>query len=253
MCVRGGVGYQWGSHSRHRLDEPRRVIPWLMVLPQSQPSFRPAGSVLHYSQYFVKLPVVLIGGLKHRWVNPHGLGHLGYLGNVADEPLGMQGVGDIQYMLPGLELVRSTAVMNIFRSYPSQRGMMMRGVVPREEVHAEYPCIFEATEAFREFWAVLEGLELTLGEGIIVENVWPLVCLRYTQIDKQLGHAFGTHRGAAVRMQRQLFPVIPCLTHISAINRLAKVVDSRTPHHPAHGVPAKDIQDDVQIKVRPLH
>ena len=49
----------------HRLDEPDRVIPWPVALPQSRPPFRPATVTLRDGRFVIQLSSLpaLVAGL----------------------------------------------------------------------------------------------------------------------------------------------------------------------------------------------
>ena len=77
-------------------------------------------------------------------------------------------------------------------------------VVPGEEGPAERAGVLERAEAVGELGPVLEGLELGLGEGVVVGDVRPAVGLGDAEVGEQQGHRLGGHRRAAVGVDREL-------------------------------------------------
>ena len=76
-------------------------------------------------------------------------------------------------------------------------------VVSAEEPLAVGSAILDAAEAPGEVGTVLQGLELRLGERVVVRGVRPAVGLGELQIDQQRGDGLRAHAGAAIGVQRQ--------------------------------------------------
>ena len=72
--------------------------------------------------------------------------------------------------------------MNDLGSQPAQAGMMMLGVVPREEPLTKTPGVLDATKAIWKLRPVLERFEVGLGERIVVGVVRPAVRFGDSQI-----------------------------------------------------------------------
>ena len=79
-------------------------------------------------------------------------------------------------------LRRGEPVVHIVRREQPEPDVMMLGVVPREEVAAEAAAVFERAETVREVGPILQGLELRLGEWIVVRDVRPRVSLGDAEI-----------------------------------------------------------------------
>src|SRR6266849_6834966 len=82
--------------------------------------------------------------------------------------------------------------------------MSMLAVVPGEELRTEVPRILLRTKAVRKCRTVLERLELTFRERIVVRDVRPIQAAGHAEIGQQQSHWFGSHRRAAIRMNDQL-------------------------------------------------
>src|SRR5437773_1687100 len=63
---------------------------------------------------------------------------------------------------------------------------------------------FERAEALGKVRAILQGLELRLGEGIVVGDARPRVGLRDTEVSIEQGQRLRRHRRAAVGVDAQL-------------------------------------------------
>jgi len=106
--------------------------------------------------------------------------------------------------------------------------------------------------AWREIGAVLQRLELRLGERVVVGDVRPRVALGDREVGQQEGHRLGCHRRTAISVQGELVrrdAVAP-----------AGLVDERLRdrgafpcgQRPADDVAAEDVEDHVQVEVGPL-
>ena len=95
-------------------------------------------------------------------------------------------------------------VMDSFRGEQADTGMVMFDVIPGKEILAEASAILDATEALGEIWPVLEGLELGLGEWLVIARVGRAMGLGDPQIGQEQGHGPGPHGRAPVRMNGQL-------------------------------------------------
>src|SRR5437773_3548666 len=64
--------------------------------------------------------------------------------------------------------------------------------------------VLERAEALGKVRAILQGLELRLGEGIVVGDARPRVGLRDTEVSIEQGQRLRRHRRAAVGVDAQL-------------------------------------------------
>jgi hypothetical protein len=98
----------------------------------------------------------------------------------------------------------------------------MLAVVPEEEPLAERLGILVGPEPIREVRAVLEGLELGLGEGLSLET-WGQECEGTTpKVASSRAHGLRGHRWAAVGMNDELVGAMRWRSQLSAINTLAR-------------------------------
>jgi len=130
--------------------------------------------------------------------------------------------------------------------------MAVLGVVPRKERSAVARGVIDPEEATRKTGGVLQGLELRLRERVVIGDLGPTQRSRHTEIGKQLRRALARHGGSTIGMQGQNL-------------RLDALLDTRffdqstgqrrvlpVGHHPAHRVAAEDVEQDVEVVVRPL-
>ena len=136
--------------------------------------------------------------------------------------------GGIERELPcGKGLLRSTLV-DVVRRQVCDPAVAMLGVVPREEGPAESLGGFLAGETRGETRVVLEGLELGLGEGIVVADVGPAEGLGESQIGEQLSRALVAVIGEPRSLCRvRTSGLTSCLQHVSSMRRPARLAFSR--------------------------
>jgi len=177
----------------------------------------------------------------------------GWLGWLPDEALRVCGVGSAEHLLPGVTHRRGSPLMHGGRRHQPNAGVAMLAVVPGEEGLAEDAGVFEAAEAFREVRAILQRFELGLGEGVIVAGIGSAVRLGDPQVDEQPRDGPRFHRGAAIRMQGQL-PRLDLLLLAGVCDEpLGQYRRLCRGDHPADHVAAEDIQNDIEVAVRPFH
>ena len=80
---------------------------------------------------------------------------------------------------------RGESQVHVVRREQSQPDVMMLGVVPGEEVAAEAAPVLDRAEPFRKVGPVLQGLELRLGERVVVRDMGARVRLGDAEIGKQ--------------------------------------------------------------------
>ena len=128
----------------------------------------------------------------------------------------------------------------------------MHGVVPLEERLAVRARIGDGAESIRKFRAVLQGLELGLGEWIVVGDVRTTMGLGDIEIHEQFGHEFGSHAGPAIGVQGELSWGDIVLGNGLRDELLRQLGALALCDHPTHDIAAEDIQDDVEMEVGPL-
>src|SRR3981189_1154753 len=130
--------------------------------------------------------------------------------------------------------------------------MTMLGVVPGKECLAVRPGILDATDAIREVRTIFKRLEVRFGEGIVIANIRLTMSLDDLQIDQQGSDGLRSHAGAAIGVQCEAtrFDVLSgdgiSNQHFGQFSSLPGS------DHPAHYVAAEDVEDHVQMEVRPL-
>ena len=125
-------------------------------------------------------------------------------------------------------------------------------VVPTKKSLRKNSAILNAPEAVRELRPVFYGAELAFRIRIVVGDVRPAVCFGHTQVGQSERHRLGTHRRAAIGMQRELSgsDVLFCTALLDqALGQLRAFAYG---HHPAGDVAAEDIEDHLEINVGPL-
>ena len=91
-----------------------------------------------------------------------------------------------------------------------------------------------------------------LGERIVIGHLGTAQRARYAEISEKLRGALAGHRRAAVRVQGQhlgldALLVTSFLDETPGQRRVLPISD-----HPAHDVAAKDVEQHVEVEVRPL-
>ena len=75
--------------------------------------------------------------------------------------------------------------MHLVRGHQADAGVMMVLVVPVEEAAAEAPGVLDAAEALWEAWLIFQGLEVALGERVVVGCVRSVVRASDPEIGEQ--------------------------------------------------------------------
>ena len=187
-----------------------------------------------------------------RRVDPGLLGQNRRPGWPADEPLRMLAIGGEQGLLPGLNQLLGQPVVNDSRRHQADPRMTVLGVVVVEEAAAEASGVLDGAETIGELRAVLHRLELRLGVRIVVGHVRPRVALEHAQVSQQQGHRLAAHRRTAVRVDRELVWRDPLLAAARGDQTAGQRGTLPVGHHPAGHVATEDVEDHVQVEVRPL-
>lgn len=93
------------------------------------------------------------------------------------------------------------AIVDGVRGHQADATVAMVVVVPVEEMLTMSPGILERSEALREVWPILQGLELRLRVRVVVRDVRTAVGAGDVQIDQQLRDGLGAHARAPIGMQ----------------------------------------------------
>ncbi len=196
---------------------------------------------------------LLRGRFFRRRVDPDRVRQVRRLGRLTDESLWVGRVGGQQHLVPGGPHQFGPPLMHGSRRHQPDSRVPMLAVVPGEEPLTEGASLFEAAESFWEIRAILQGFELSLREGVIVTGIGAAMRLGDTEIGEQQRHRLGGHGGAAIRMQGQV-PRLDLLLQAGVGDELlGQGRRLRRGKHPANHIAAEDIQDDVEVEVRPRH
>ena len=83
---------------------------------------------------------------RYRFVNPDGIGQGQRFWEIALKAFGVFSECGIKNSLPIFDNLLCPSIMDILRGEETYSGMIMFGVVPGEELPAERPGVFDASE-----------------------------------------------------------------------------------------------------------
>ena len=129
---------------------------------------------------------------------------------------------------------------------------MVRVVVPREPLAADGAGVCERAEPVRKLRPVLQGPELRVGERIVVAHAGPRMTGVDAQVREEQRDESAAHGRAAIRMDRELLRGNALLQAGGRNQAIRQVRSLVARDHPAHGVAAEEVEDDVQrvVEVR---
>ena len=146
---------------------------------------------------------ILAGRLSRR-IDPDGVRQDFEARRALYEALGMSRVGGQAGTQTDLERRGRAPVVDVGRCEIAQAAVMVRVVVPREQIVTDRAGVFHRSEAVGELGPVLQRAELRFRKGVVIADPRP----RMTGLDAQIGEEqrdeFAPHRGAAVGMNREL-------------------------------------------------
>jgi len=114
------------------------------------------------------------------------------------------------------------AVVDVGWREIAQPAVMVRVVVPREQIVADGAGVFDRAEAIRKLRPVFERAELRFRKRIVVADAGTRVTCVDAEVREQLGDELAAHRRAAVGMNRELVRADPLLRHVASIRRWAR-------------------------------
>ncbi len=174
------------------------------------------------------------------------------LGRLADEALGVLGVGGVEDLGPlGSDELGATVVHVSGRVEPDPTVTVLV-VVPAKEPAAEGVGVLVAAEAVGELGPVLHGAELAFAVGVVVACVRSAVGLGHPEVGQQERHWLGGHRRAAVGVDGELAVGDALLGDGVGQQRLGERGALGVGQHPARHVARVDVEDHVQVEVGPL-
>ena len=129
------------------------------------------------------------------------------------------------------------------------QAFMRPTAVGREELAAPLSGVVIVSEATGVARPVLGGLELAFAERIVVAHARSREASFYAQVREQIAEAVRDHRRATVLMDDQLIRLDrPARQDLAEqVTSQAGVLLARD--HPADGIAAEQVQDDVQAQV----
>jgi hypothetical protein len=133
-----------------------------------------------------------------------------------------------------------------------ERAVLVRVVVPPEEVLPKCARVGDRSESLGKLRTIFERFEVRFGEGIIVRHVRAAMRLGHAEVGQEERDRLALHRGAAVRMKREL-PGLNALLRAGLGNEaLGERRALVRGEHPADDIAAEDVEDHIEIEVRPL-
>src|SRR3979409_568299 len=151
----------------------------------------------------------------------------------------------------GASLVHATA-MDVGWREQRKSGVAMFIVIPGHEVTAVSSCLLDVRKVQREGCPVLEGLELRLAVGVIVRYMRTRTTFRDSHIHEELRQRLRCHRATAVRVNRQPLRINALSSDRRRKELLGKLRALAACQPPTNDVATEDIQDYVEVVVRPL-
>ena len=140
-------------------------------------------------------------------------------------------------------------VVDVGRREIAQPAVMVRVVVPREEIVADRAGVFDRAEAIRKLRPVFERAELRFGKRIVVAHARPRVTGVDAEVGEQLGDELAAHRRAAVGVDRQLVRADALLDARRFDQALRQAGALVRRDHPADDVPAEEIEDHIEREI----
>ena len=150
-----------------------------------------------------------------------------------------------------LEDSAGSTVVDVMGGEHRDPGMPMLGVVPGEQRTAEGARGRDVVEPTGEAGVVLQGFELRLGEGVVVTDMRAAQRTGHPEVGEELRGALAGHGRPAVGMQGQRLG-LDALLHTGLLDepggqRRALALGD----HPPDDVSAEDVEQHLQVEVRP--
>ena len=115
----------------------------------------------------------ILDGRVCRRIDPHRRGQRFWSWRPVDEALGMGGVRGAARTMANLEHLVGAPIVHVGWRQIAQAAVMVRVVVPREEIVADATRVLERAKSIRELRSVFEGAELGFGERIVIAHARP--------------------------------------------------------------------------------
>ncbi len=164
----------------------------------------------------------------------------------------MRGVGSVENALPPLQESAGAAEVNVSWSEKRERAVAMLRVIPFDERAAERSCLCDIGKRRGKFRLVLGSFEERFDVRVVIGNMRAGMALGYTEIGEQERDWFRSHRATAICMYGELLGIyaffLDRFGEQHACQRGALTIGD----HPADDVATIDVDDDVEVKIRPL-
>ncbi len=172
-------------------------------------------------------------------------------GTPAHESFRMPVPGLAQRACALLKAVSGAPVMDILGGEHGDAGMAMLAVVPREEGAAEGDGGVDILKARGEARMVFQGLELCLGEGVVVADPGAAERAGDAEVGEELRGALAGHGCATVGVQGKHFG-LDALFEARFLNKAAGQCGALAcGDHPSHHIAAEDIEQHIEIEAGP--
>ena len=144
------------------------------------------------------------------------------------------------------------AVVDVGRREITEAAVMVRVVVPREQIAADAARVFERAEPVRKLGAVLQGPELRCRERIVVAHARPRMTGVDAQVREEQRDELAPHGRAAVGMDRELLRGAALFQAGRRNQAFRQVRILVAGDHPAHDVAAEEVEDHIErvVEVR---
>lgn len=130
--------------------------------------------------------------------------------------------------------------------------MVVVVVVPLKKGLTKSAGLFNRTKELGKLGLVLEGFELSFGIRIVIGDMGTSMGFRHASIRQQQSNSLGSHRCPLVGMDRQLSRLDLLLEEGLFNQALCQGGCFPVSDHPAHHIATEDIEDDIEIEVRPF-
>ena len=145
-----------------------------------------------------------------------------------DEAFGVKGPGGLQGTSALSQHIRCSVMMDIIGGEHRDPGMAVLGVVPGEERPAEGDGGGNVFEAAREAGVILQGLELRLGERVVVADLGAAQRAGDPEVGEELGGALAGIGAPRSECRVSTWGSMPCLRQVSSISVAASAAFSRS-------------------------
>ena len=168
-----------------------------------------------------------------------------------DEPFRILRPGFLQGAMALFEHAIGVAAVDVAWGEHGDSGVPMFVVVPGKEGPAERDRGLDIVEAAREAGMVFQRFELGFGEGVVVADPGSAEGAGDAEVGEQLRGAFRGHGRAAVRVQGEHFGLDVLLEAAFLDEPGGERGILPFGDHPADRVSAEDVEQDVEVEVRP--